>query len=76
MPAFHPFTLFMEQLQVNLSGLYSDSSGMRAGSHALHALALLLEMRKMLDGSSGVYYSCCIRPDRDEVTGLPATLLQ
>ncbi|KAL3161757.1 hypothetical protein ABBQ38_008852 [Trebouxia sp. C0009 RCD-2024] len=75
MPAVHPFTVFMQQLQVNLPGLYSDSSGMRAGSHAVHALALLLELRKKLEGSSGCYYSCCIRPDRNAVRGLPATLM-
>lgn len=76
MPAVHPFTVFMQQLQVNLPGLYSDSSGMRAGSHAVHALALLLELRKKLEGSSGCYYSCCIRPDRNAVRGLPATLMR
>ena len=76
MPAVHPFTLFLERIKVNLSKLYSDSSGKRAGSHALHALALLLEFQGKFEGPSGCYYSCCIPPDRKSITGLPATLMR
>lgn len=75
MPAVHPFTRFMERINVDLPGLYCDSSGMRAGSHAVHALALLLELRKKFDGSSGCYYSCCVKPERNMIKGLPATLM-
>ena len=76
MPAVHPFTLFMERIKVDLPKLYSDGSGKRAGSHALHALALLLELRRKFEGSTGCYYGCCIRPDRNAARGLPDTLMR
>ena len=76
MPAVHPFTSFMERIKVNLSQLYSDSSAKRAGSHALHALALLLELRRKFEGSTGCFYGCCIRPDRSAARKLPDTLMR
>ena len=76
MPAVHPFTVFMERIKVNLPQLYSDRSGKRAGSHALHALALLLELRRKFEGSTGCYYGCCVRPDRSAAKGLPDTLIR
>ena len=71
MPSVHPLVTFMGQNEVNLKALYSDGSGVRAGSHALHALALLLEMRRK--GSNGCYYSC-ILPERQSGRSLPNTL--
>lgn len=74
MPAVHPVVTFMQQIDVNLKALYSDGSGLRAGSHALHALALLLELRQKFSGSDGCYYQCCILPDRQGAKSLPSTL--
>lgn len=74
MPSVHPLVTFMGQNEVNLKALYSDGSGVRAGSHALHALALLLEMRQKSQGSNGCYYSCCILPERQSGRSLPNTL--
>ena len=75
MPDSHPFTLFLESIKVNLPKLYSDH-WKRAGSHALHALALLLELRRKMKGSTGCYYACCIQPVRNPVLGLPPTLMR
>ena len=72
MPAVHPFTVFMERIKVNLPQLYSDGSG-RAGSHALHALALLLELQRKFEGSTGCCYGCCILPSRIAAGRLPDT---
>lgn len=76
MPSVHPFTAFLEQINVSLPTLYSDAPYKRAGSHALHALALLLELRNKFEVSSGCYYSCCIGPDRTAIKGLPITLMK
>ena len=47
MPDEHRLVTFMDQIRVNLKLLYSDC-GTRGGSHALHAMALLLESAKSL----------------------------
>lgn len=73
MPDVHPFTTFMEHINVNLETLYSDGTKRRAGSHALHALAVLLETRGLFDSSDGSCYHACCVPSRRGV-GLPSTL--
>ena len=74
MPAKHPFVSFMESIDVNLERLFDDGSGMRAGSHALHAMAVLLEIRKKFDASDTCMYACCIRPERHLNVGLTSNL--
>ena len=73
MPEVHPFTTFMEHINVNLETLYSDGTRRRAGSHALHALAVLLETRGLFESSDGSCYHACCVPSRRGV-GLPSTL--
>lgn len=73
MPNVHPFTDFMEYINVKLEVLYSDGSGQRAGSHALHALAVVLQNRGKFDASDGsCYYACCIAGNRS--LGPPTSL--
>ena len=74
MPSVHPFVTFMEHINVDLAALYSDHSGRRAGSHALHAMAVLLEIRKKFDANTGCFYQCCIFPGRHGEMKLPSTL--
>lgn len=73
MPDVHRLVTFMDQIRVNLKLLYSDC-GSRGGSHALHALALLLEKRQKFEGSDGCFYTCCILPERQRAHSLPVTL--
>ena len=73
MPDVHRLVTFMDQIQVNLKLLYSDS-GTRGGSHALHAMAPLLEKRQKFEGSDGCFYHCCILPERQRAHSLPVTL--
>ena len=71
MPAVHPFVAFVEHINIKLEDLYSDGSKRRAGSHALHALAVLLETRRKFDASDGTcYYTCCVVRDKGPPTKL------
>ena len=74
MPYRHPLAQFMEEIQVDLSALYDDHLVQRAGGHALHALALLLESRGKFSGSQGCYYHCCVTAGKQPTSGLSHTL--